>query len=133
MYVMLVSEMNTLYSRLNTVRKQHGLSTLSRSFIANDPTASSDISQFNADLNNTSKDSKYITTAAYNLGDYSVGAPCKRITYNNIVTTIGQFESTCIYDSNRSNYGDDSDLGHSYSNYGDRGSDKNYGTVDKNG
>lgn len=134
MSVMMVSEMNTLYTRLNTVRKQHGLTELTRSFVANTPTASSGIAQFNTDLNNTSKESKYISTTTYDLGDFSVGAPCKRIIYTNIGTTVDKFESACIYDSNRSNYGDDSpDWSHSDGNYGDRGSDKNYGTVDKNG
>lgn len=110
MALMDASEMNALYTRLNTVRKNHGLSTITGSFTANTATTSTGIGTLASALNKTTTDSKYITDKTYDFGDYSVGKPCMRTLYSTMETVVDSFESTCIYDGVNSYDGNDDSI-----------------------
>ena len=105
----LASDMTSLYKRLNTVRQNHSLSTLSRTFSANTPTFSEQMTILESDLNETAKSSKYLTTTTYDLTEIGIGDPTQYQSYTVANSTLSTFEDACIHNSDRSTDSDDSD------------------------
>ena len=121
----IASEITALYTRLNAVRKNHSLATINRTFKANTPTLSSQMSTLKTDLDSTAKDSKWITTKTYNLGEIGIGKPNKLATYTAANTAITDFEKVCAHNSNRSDDSDDWDNSYDgdFGNMGDNSND----------
>ena len=102
----LASEITSLYTRLNAARKNHHLRTLSRTISKDTPTASNQMTVLESDLNATAKDSIYIKTKTYDLGEIGIGDPTKYIAVSTASSAIKAFEDTCVHNNHD---GDDSD------------------------
>lgn len=124
----LANDFNTFYTRLNTIRKNHSLGTLSRSVSVNSVTQSSTMQTLQSDLSNTSSASKYLTTTTYDLKSIAVGDVIKYETYSIVDNALTVMENTCVHDSANytshysSNYGDD------YDEFGDNSANADYST-----
>lgn len=118
----IASEINALYTRLNVVRKNHSLATLSRSIATQTPTYSSQMTTLKSDLDSTASSSKFITTKSYDLGEIGVGKPISSKAYAVADSAISSFETVCVHNSVQSHDGsDDSQHGAvgDYSKHGD--------------
>ena len=132
----LANDMNVFYNRLNTVRKNHSLASVNKSFVSNTPTLSSQMISLKSDLEDTTKSSKYIVDKTFDLNEIGIGNPTKYQTFSAIDSALDYLESACVHDASyngsyRSNEGDRSDRDSHWAgdvNHGDI--DRNYGDVD---
>ena len=116
-------EINVFYSRLNAVRKNHALSTLSRSVVPNAPTKSSTMKTLENDLTNTANSSKYIPSKTYDLKSINVGDPTKYEIFSTVNTSITEMENVCAHDSHCAHKSHDGD---NYDEFGDNSAIADY-------
>lgn len=132
----LSSEMNTFYSRLNTIRKNHSLNILSNKFVQYTPTLSNEMTTLKTNLDNTASSSRYIPTRTFDLKEIGIGDPTKYETFAAITSALDYMESVCVHDNDdRSDYSDrsdDSDDSHDRSDYSQDRSDYNDRSHDAN-
>lgn len=125
----LSNEMNTFYSRLNTIRKNHSLSTFSKTFIINSPTLSSEMTTLKSNLDNTASSSRYITTRTFDLKEIGIGKPNRYETFTAVQSALEYMEKVCVHNNDDSsdynNDGDDGDYSHDRSDYSQNKSDYN--------
>ena len=131
----LASEMNVFYNRLNTIRKNHALATLTNKEIkSNTPTKSSQMTTLKSDLETTATMSKYITDRTFDLKEIGIDKPTKYQSYSAVSSALEYMESVCVHDgsdySHRSNNSDDSDRGSNWAGDVNKGDiDRSHGVI----
>ncbi len=124
-------EMNTFYTRLNTIRKNHSLPVLQNQFTKSKATQSSEMTALKKNLDSTATDSSYITNKSFDLGEIGLGKPTKYQTFVAVEQGLTYLSGFCVHDSsdNSSDYShnrsDDSDYTHDGSDYSQNSSDYN--------